>query len=107
MLAMAEVAGQHRGFMEPCRGRDNKIRPCALQEKMAEMVGHLASLAEGRLVLSFAPSTPYFLLLKRIGEFFPKGAKVCYPLCIPLEYCHRTGSHLSCPSWSSPPHVWS
>ena len=43
---------------------------------MAAMVKHLASLAEGRLILSFAPSTPALLLLKRIGEFFPKGSKV-------------------------------
>ena len=40
------------------------------------MVGHLASLSEKRLILSFAPSTPYYLILKRIGEFFPKGSKV-------------------------------
>ena len=46
------------------------------QDKMAAMVKHLASLAEGRLILSFAPSTPALLLLKRIGEFFPKGSKV-------------------------------
>lgn len=47
-----------------------------LQEKMAVMVKHLASLANDRLIISFAPSTPALLLLKRIGEFFPKGAKV-------------------------------
>ena len=59
------------------RGRGINLQVLLLlQEKMAEMVGHLASLAEDRLILSFAPSTPYFLLLKRIGEFFPKGAKV-------------------------------
>ena len=49
---------------------------CAVQEKMAAMVKHLASLAGDRLILSFAPSTPALLLLKRIGEFFPKGSKV-------------------------------
>lgn len=48
----------------------------AVQEKMATMVKHLASLAGDRLILSFAPSTPALLLLKRIGEFFPKGSKV-------------------------------
>ena len=60
------------------------------QERMAEMVGHLAGLAEQRLILSFAPSTPYFLLLKRIGEFFPKGAKVMTP-ALPLRFvgCQR------------------
>ena len=46
------------------------------QDKMAAMVKHLASLADGRLILSFAPFTPALLLLKRIGEFFPKGSKV-------------------------------
>ena len=40
------------------------------------MVKHLASLADNRLIISFAPSTPALLLLKRIGEFFPKGSKV-------------------------------
>ena len=49
------------------------------QDKMTAMVKHLASLAEGRLILSFAPSTPALLLLKRIGEFFPKGSKVNLP----------------------------
>ena len=48
----------------------------APQEKMAAMVKHLASLADDRLIISFAPSTPALLLLKRIGEFFPKGSKV-------------------------------
>ena len=43
---------------------------------MAAMVKHLASLAGDRLILSFAPSTPALLVLKRIGEFFPKGSKV-------------------------------
>ena len=43
---------------------------------MGEMVTHLAGLAEQRVILSFAPSTPYYELLKRIGEFFPKGSKV-------------------------------
>ncbi len=46
------------------------------------MVGHLASLADKRLILSFAPSTPYYEVLKRIGEFFPKGSKVILPSLI-------------------------
>ena len=52
------------------------LRRLAVQEKMAAMVKHLASLAGDRLILSFAPSTPALLVLKRIGEFFPKGSKV-------------------------------
>ena len=43
------------------------------------MIAHLAGLAEERILLSFAPSTPYYEVLKRIGELFPKGAKVLRP----------------------------
>ncbi|KAK9835154.1 hypothetical protein WJX81_001835 [Elliptochloris bilobata] len=45
------------------------------QERVNEMIAHLAGLAEERVILSFAPSTPYYEVLKRIGELFPKGAK--------------------------------
>ena len=48
-----------------------------VQERVDEMIAHLAGLAEERVLLSFAPSTPYYEVLKRIGELFPKGAKVC------------------------------
>jgi magnesium-protoporphyrin O-methyltransferase len=51
------------------------------QDKMAQMVGHLAGLSKKRLILSFAPSTPYYEVLKRIGEFFPKGSKVRNSIC--------------------------
>jgi magnesium-protoporphyrin O-methyltransferase len=47
-----------------------------LQDKADAMVTHLASLAEKRLILSFAPKTPYYSLLKRIGELFPGPSKV-------------------------------
>lgn len=40
------------------------------------MISHLASLSERRLVLSFAPKTPYYSVLKRIGELFPGPSKV-------------------------------
>lgn len=45
------------------------------QEKAAGMIGHLASLAEKRLILSFAPRTLYYTVLKRIGELFPGPSK--------------------------------
>ena len=46
-------------------------------EKMAEMVGHLCSLADERVMISFAPKTWYYSLLKKIGEllFFLKICK--------------------------------
>jgi len=44
-------------------------------EKMAEMVGHLCSLADDRVLISFAPKTWYYELLKKIGELFPGPSK--------------------------------
>jgi magnesium-protoporphyrin O-methyltransferase len=45
------------------------------QDKIADMIAHLASLAQSRLVLSFAPYTPALSLLKKIGGFFPGANK--------------------------------
>ena len=39
------------------------------------MIAHLASLAESRLILSFAPKTYLLSILKKIGEFFPGPSK--------------------------------
>ncbi|KAI4336392.1 hypothetical protein L6164_014925 [Bauhinia variegata] len=45
------------------------------QSKADAMIGHLASLATNRLILSFAPKTFYYSLLKRVGELFPGPSK--------------------------------
>lgn len=45
------------------------------QDKAAKMISHLASLAESRLILSFAPKTFALTLLKKIGELFPGPSK--------------------------------
>jgi magnesium-protoporphyrin O-methyltransferase len=45
------------------------------QEDAAKMIGHLASLTESRLILSFAPKTCLLTILKKIGEFFPGPSK--------------------------------
>lgn len=45
------------------------------QEKAAGMIAHLASRAEKRLLLSFAPKTPFYSVLKRVGELFPGPSK--------------------------------
>ena len=44
-------------------------------EKMGEMIAHLCSLAEDRIIISFAPKTWYYVALKKIGEFFPGPSK--------------------------------
>ncbi len=49
----------------------------------AEMIAHLSSLAESRLILSFAPKTLAYSLLKKVGDFFPGPSKAT------RAYLHR------------------
>ena len=44
-------------------------------DKMSEMVTHLCSLANRRVIISFAPKTWYYVILKKIGEMFPGPSK--------------------------------
>jgi magnesium-protoporphyrin O-methyltransferase len=44
-------------------------------EKMVQMIQHLCSLSDDRLLLSFAPKTWYYVLLKKVGELFPGPSK--------------------------------
>lgn len=53
------------------------------QDKAAAMIAHLSSLAETRLILSFAPKTCAYTLLKKIGDFFPGPSKAT------RAYLHR------------------
>jgi magnesium-protoporphyrin O-methyltransferase len=53
------------------------------QAKAAEMITHLSNLAESRLILSFAPKTLAYSLLKKIGDFFPGPSKAT------RAYLHR------------------
>ncbi len=45
------------------------------QDKAAEMISHLCSLSQSRIILSFAPKTLALSLLKKIGSFFPGASK--------------------------------
>lgn len=45
------------------------------QEKAADMIKHLGSLAESRVILSFAPKTCFYSFLKKVGSFFPGPSK--------------------------------
>jgi magnesium-protoporphyrin O-methyltransferase len=44
-------------------------------DKFQEMVQHLCSLSKDRVILSFAPKTWYYVLLKKVGELFPGPSK--------------------------------
>jgi len=66
--------------LESVKGRYNTVTCVDVaihypSDKMAEMVGHLCSLADERLLISFAPKTWYYDLLKKVGELFPGPAK--------------------------------
>ncbi|KAK9815860.1 hypothetical protein WJX72_010921 [[Myrmecia] bisecta] len=45
------------------------------QDKVNGMIEHLSSLAEERLIISFAPKTLAYSILKRVGELFPGPSK--------------------------------
>jgi magnesium-protoporphyrin O-methyltransferase len=53
------------------------------QEKADEMISHLCSLAQSRVILSFAPKTFALSILKKIGSFFPGPSKAT------RAYLHR------------------
>jgi len=53
------------------------------QEKADEMISHLSSLAQSRVILSFAPKTCALSILKKIGSFFPGPSKAT------RAYLHR------------------
>ncbi|MBD2137881.1 magnesium protoporphyrin IX methyltransferase [Anabaena sp. FACHB-1237] len=53
------------------------------QDKADEMISHLCSLADQRMILSFAPKTCFLSILKKIGSFFPGPSKAT------RAYLHR------------------
>ncbi len=55
-------------------------------EKAGEMTAHLSSLATDRLIISFAPKTWYYAILKKIGEFFPGPSKATRAYLHPESY---------------------
>jgi magnesium-protoporphyrin O-methyltransferase len=53
------------------------------QKDAGEMIRHLSDLASDRLILSFAPKTLAYSMLKKIGDFFPGPSKAT------RAYLHR------------------
>lgn len=53
------------------------------QNEADKMISHLASMAQSRLILSFAPKTLALSVLKKIGSFFPGASKAT------RAYLHR------------------
>jgi magnesium-protoporphyrin O-methyltransferase len=66
------------------------------QDEAARMVNHLSSMAESRLLLSFAPKTATYSALKKVGSFFPGASKAT------RAYLHREqgiGEILTAAGW--------
>ena len=66
--------------LESCSGRYHTVTCLDVfihypQDKADGMISHLTSLTEERLIISFAPKTLYYSVLKRIGELFPGPSK--------------------------------
>lgn len=66
--------------LESCSGKYHTVTCLDVmihypQDKVNGMINHLASLAEDRLIISFAPKTLAYSILKRIGELFPGPSK--------------------------------
>ena len=59
------------------------------QDHASEMIARLSSLADSRLILSFAPKTVCYTLLKKIGDFFPGPSKAT------RAYLHRKADVIS------------
>ncbi|WP_088894165.1 magnesium protoporphyrin IX methyltransferase [Leptolyngbya ohadii] len=53
------------------------------QDKAMDMITHLSQLAESRVLISFAPKTVFYDVLKKIGELFPGPSKTT------RAYLHR------------------
>jgi magnesium-protoporphyrin O-methyltransferase len=53
------------------------------QDKADKMISHLCSLSQSRIILSFAPKTLAYTILKKIGSFFPGSSKAT------RAYLHR------------------
>ncbi len=68
------------------------------EAEIPQMIAHLCSLAESRLILSFAPKTSALSLLKKIGSFFPGASKATraylHPEAAIVEILAKNGFHI-------------
>ena len=67
-------------------------------DKVIDMIKHLAGMAEKKLIISFAPKTPFLSFLKSVGEFFP-GKFSCPPHPLPSFADCADSLSLSSPSY--------
>ena len=66
--------------LEDCSGKYNLVTCIDVMihyptDRVNDMISHLASLSDDKLIISFAPKTLAYSILKRIGELFPGPSK--------------------------------
>ena len=66
--------------LEECTGKYNLVTCIDVMihyptDRVNGMINHLASLSDDKLIISFAPKTTAYTILKRIGELFPGPSK--------------------------------
>ena len=66
--------------LEECSGKYNMVTCIDVMihyptDRVNGMISHLASLSDDKLVISFAPKTMAYTILKRVGELFPGPSK--------------------------------
>jgi magnesium-protoporphyrin O-methyltransferase len=66
--------------LEECSGKYNMVTCIDVMihyptDRVNGMISHLASLSDDKLVISFAPKTMAYSILKRVGELFPGPSK--------------------------------
>ena len=66
--------------LEECAGKYNVVTCIDVMihyptDRVNGMIDHLASLSDEKLIISFAPKTLAYTILKRIGELFPGPSK--------------------------------
>ena len=66
--------------LEDCSGKYNLVTCIDVMihyptDRVNDMISHLASLSDDKLIISFAPKTLAYSILKRVGELFPGPSK--------------------------------
>jgi magnesium-protoporphyrin O-methyltransferase len=66
--------------LEECSGKYNLVTCIDVMihyptDRVNDMISHLASLSDDKLIISFAPKTTAYTILKRFGELFPGPSK--------------------------------
>ena len=64
------------------------------KDRVDDMINHLAGLSSKKLIISFAPKTMAYLILKRVGELFPGPSKATRAYSSTMSLTSKSPSRL-------------